>query len=85
MNVEHTIVSDSAFPGNGSCQSQEKDICCPEGSGWLRMPRQDILCLCRQIAVLWDFIAESGLWGDAKDYLEDHLDEGFPIPFSFLR
>ena len=40
--------------------------------------------LCRQVFQLWDFLAEEGLWNDAKEYLEEHKDDDIPIEFSFI-
>lgn len=40
--------------------------------------------LTRQIFLLWDFLAEEGLWHEAKEYLEDHKDDEIPIDFSFV-
>lgn len=84
MSNSSKAVPEPPFADTDECRENGKDLYCPEGPGWLRVSKQDIVRLYRQIAVLWDFIAESDQWGDAKDYLEDHLDEEFPIPFSFL-
>ena len=40
--------------------------------------------LVRQVFLLWDFLAEEGLWHEAKEYLEDHKDDEIPIDFSFV-
>lgn len=40
--------------------------------------------LSRQMFLLWDFIAEEGLWHEAKEYLEDHKDDEMPMDFSFI-
>ena len=40
--------------------------------------------LFRRIFLLWDFLAEEGLWSEAKEYLEEHQDDEMPIEFSFI-
>lgn len=40
--------------------------------------------LCRQMLLLWDFLAEEGIWHEAKEYLEEHEDDEIPLDFSFL-
>ena len=31
-----------------------------------------------------DYLAEEGLYAEAKEYLEEHMDEDIPLPFSFI-
>jgi len=40
--------------------------------------------LCRQIFLLWDYLAEEGLLSDAKEYLDSHRDDEPPLDFSFI-
>ena len=40
--------------------------------------------LSRQMFLLWDFLAEEGLWHEAKEYIEDHKDDEMPVDFSFI-
>ena len=40
--------------------------------------------LARQMFILWDFLAEEGIWGEAKQYMEDHKDDEYPVDFSFI-
>ena len=40
--------------------------------------------MARQLFVLWDYLAEEGLYAEAKEYLEEHMDEDIPLPFSFI-
>lgn len=40
--------------------------------------------LARQLFLLWDFLAEEGLWHEAKEYLEDHKEDEMPVEFSFI-
>ena len=40
--------------------------------------------LARQMLVLWDFLAGEGLYTEAKEYLEEHMDDDVPMPFSFI-
>ena len=40
--------------------------------------------LMRQLFILWDFLAEEGLYTEAKEYLEEHMDDELPMPFSFI-
>ena len=84
-NADHTLLAGSLCPDIRECLRYGRKMYCSDGEPYLRMPKQDVFCLYRQIAILWDFIAESGLWGDAKEYMESQMDEEPPIPFSFLR
>lgn len=40
--------------------------------------------LARQLFILWDYLAEEGLYSEAKEYLEEHMDDDIPLPFSFI-
>ena len=40
--------------------------------------------LCRQLLILWDYLAGEGLYTEARDYLEEHSGEGLPLPFSLI-
>ena len=85
VNNDQTFLSGPLCPDIGECLRHREKMYCYEGGPFLRIPKQDVFCLYRQLAILWDFIAESGLWGDAKDYMENQMDEEPPIPVSFLR
>ena len=40
--------------------------------------------MARQLFVLWDYLAEEGLYSEAKEYLAEHMDDDVPLPFSFI-
>ena len=45
--------------------------------------RKHIQHLEHDLYYLMDYLAENGLWQDAKDHLEEHADD--PIPFGLLN
>lgn len=40
--------------------------------------------MAHQLFILWDYLAAEGLYNEAKEYLEEHLDDDVPPPFSFI-
>jgi hypothetical protein len=40
--------------------------------------------LSRKLFLLWEFLAEEGLYREAREYLEDHKDDEMPMDFSFI-
>lgn len=37
-----------------------------------------------QLNLLWSYLAERGLYNEARTYLEEHIDDEPPLPFSFI-
>ena len=54
------------------------------GTGLCRFEAARREGLCRQLLTLWDYLAGEGLYSEAREYLEEHLGEELPLPFSLI-
>jgi len=43
--------------------------------------KEHIRKLGRELFHLWEYVGQEGLWGEAKEYVDENADE--PIPFEY--